>query len=172
MFQIYVRLFSKSWLCRAKSWPLISRSFSVDGEMDIRQVGSTVTCGLIGFWMWLSSDNRTALRKVCIEEVELKQNLLAGVVKKIFTKEYGFIIDGLKNFPYKQIEWLTVETDASVAMICPHWMSSLILTKLRKMEGEYGNGEGWCRQKRDNECVESDFVGGSVLPVARIKGFL
>ena len=52
--------------------------------------------------------------------VELKLHLLAGVVKKIFTKEYGFIIDGLKNFPYKQIEWLTVETDASVAMICPH----------------------------------------------------
>lgn len=48
----------------------------------MRQIGSTVICGLNRIVTVISRDNRRDLRKVCTEEIMLKLHLLPGVMKK------------------------------------------------------------------------------------------
>ena len=93
--------------------------------------------------------------------------------EKIFTKWYGFVIHHLKNLLCNQVGGLAVKSDAVVGVFHPYGVSSLTLTESKKVESEYGNGEGQCRQRkgqgRTHKCTESDFMKGSVLPVSRIR---
>lgn len=105
---IYQALF-KSWLCRGKSWSLMARNFSVDGETNMRQIGSTVMCGLI---IQLQRCYQ-GLAEVISESFHGGGNVSRSDEKNyFFIKCYGFVSDHLESFPCNQIGWLAVKTDA------------------------------------------------------------
>lgn len=99
-----------------------------------------------------------------MEEVMLKPLLIAAVMKKKFTKWYGFLIDHLESSPCNQIRWLAVKTGASLGVVCTRWVSALMKAESKKMENGSGNGEGPSKQKKGqgqmSEFIENDFVEG------------
>lgn len=156
---IYQALF-KSWLCRGKSWSLMARNFSVDGETDMRQIGSTVMCGLI---QWQRCYQGLA------EEISESFHG-GGHVSRSDEKKFFHKMLWLCQWPFGELslqsDWVASSKKLMQpwAVVFTYWVSALMITESKKMENGYGNGEGWPRQKKErglmDECIENDFVEG------------